>query len=95
MYALLYGVNECRARRLWTWNVWYVSLWADYVERAQRGPVTFTAHIGQHWDLPNLEGGRGGGGGNSSVKCWDVCVGGLKMYPLRAIHTWRFWCDWR
>ena len=27
-------------------------------------------------------GGGGGGRGDSSVKCLDVCVGGLKMHPF-------------
>ena len=34
--------------------------------------------------LPASGGGSvgGGGGGDSSMKCPDVCVGDLKMYPL-------------
>ena len=30
---------------------------------------------------PSGGGGGGGGGEDSSMKCSDVCVGGLKMYP--------------
>ena len=44
-------------------------------------------HRGEHVIKPNshrehCESRPGGGGGDSSMKCPDVCVWGLKMYPL-------------